>query len=208
ARFITRFARIYTPVVVAAAALVAFLPPLVVPGASLAAWTYRALTMLVIACPCALVVSVPLGYFGGVGGSSRRGILVKGATYLDVLARVNTVVFDKTGTLTQGSFRVTSVQPRNGMEARELLKYAALAEAHSNHPIAASIRAAYAGPLGGAGSDDYREIAGQGVVARVENRSVMAGNDRLLHENGIMHDTCSIDGTAVHLVVDGVYAGY
>src|SRR5208283_4554543 len=110
ARFITRFARIYTPVVVAAAALVAFLPPLVVPGASLAAWAYRALTMLVISCPCALVVSIPLGYFGGVGGASRRGILVKGATFLDVLARVRTVVFDKTGTLTRGNFGVTQIR--------------------------------------------------------------------------------------------------
>jgi len=208
ARFITRFARVYTPLVVAAAALIAFLPPLLVPGASLASWSYRALTMLVISCPCALVVSIPLGYFGGVGGSSRRGILVKGATYLDVLARVKTVVFDKTGTLTQGSFRVTSVHPRNGVAAADLLRYAALAEAHSNHPIAASIRAAYAGPGDGGDSADFREVAGQGVVARVENRSIMAGNDRLLHENGIPHDTCSIDGTAVHLVVDGSYAGY
>ncbi len=208
ARFITRFARIYTPVVVAAAAVIAFLPPLAIPGALLGTWAYRALTMLVISCPCALVVSIPLGYFGGVGGASRRGILVKGATYLDVLARVKTVVFDKTGTLTRGTFRVTSVQPRNGMTAGDLLRYAALAEAHSNHPIAASIRAAFAGSPDGTSSNDYREIAGQGVVARVEDRSVMAGNDRLLHENGIAHDTCSIDGTAVHLVVDGTYAGY
>jgi Zn2+/Cd2+-exporting ATPase len=209
AQFITRFARVYTPLVVGAAALVAFLPPLVVPGASLATWAYRALTMLVISCPCALVVSIPLGYFGGVGGASRRGILVKGATFLDVLARVRTVVFDKTGTLTRGTFRVIAVQPRNGMPAPELLRYAALAEAHSNHPIAASIRAAYTGPRPEeAESDGYREIAGQGVMARVQDRSVMAGNDRLLHENGIAHDTCSVDGTAVHLVVDGSYAGY
>ena len=208
AQFITRFARVYTPLVVAAAALVAFVPPLVVPGASLATWAYRALTMLVISCPCALVVSIPLGYFGGVGGASRRGILVKGATFLDVLARVRTVVFDKTGTLTRGTFRVTSVQPRNGMPAPDLLRYAALAEAHSNHPIAASIRAAYTGPRQEVESDGYREIAGQGVMARVQDRSVMAGNDRLLHENGIAHDTCSVDGTAVHLVVDGSYAGY
>ena len=208
AQFITRFARVYTPLVVAAAALVAFLPPLVVPGASLATWASRALTMLVISCPCALVVSIPLGYFGGVGGASRRGILVKGATYLDVLARVKTVVFDKTGTLTRGSFRVTSLQPRNGMPAPELLRYAALAEAHSNHPIAASIRAAYTGPRADTETGSYREIAGQGVMARVQERSVMAGNDRLLHENGIEHDTCSVDGTAVHLVVDGSYAGY
>jgi Cd2+/Zn2+-exporting ATPase len=208
AQFITRFARVYTPLVVAAAALIAFLPPLLIPGASLGTWAYRALTMLVISCPCALVVSIPLGYFGGVGGASRHGILVKGATFLDDLARVRTVVFDKTGTLTQGSFRVTAIQPRNGLGARDLLKYAAIAEAHSNHPIAASIRAAYEGSAVAVESHDYREIAGQGVMARVENRTVMAGNDRLLHENGIAHDTCSIEGTAVHLVVDGSYAGY
>jgi Cd2+/Zn2+-exporting ATPase len=208
AQFITRFARVYTPLVVAAAALIAFLPPLLIPGATLGSWAYRALTMLVISCPCALVVSIPLGYFGGVGGASRRGILVKGATFLDDLARVRTVVFDKTGTLTQGNFRVTSVQPRNGLGAQDLVRYAALAEAHSNHPIAASIRAAYKGAGDGLNSNDYREIAGQGVVARVENRTVMAGNDRLLHENGIAHDTCSIEGTAVHLVVDGSYAGF
>jgi Cd2+/Zn2+-exporting ATPase len=208
AQFITRFARVYTPLVVGAAALIAFLPPLLFPGASLATWAYRALTMLVISCPCALVVSIPLGYFGGVGGASRHGILVKGATYLDVLARVTTVVFDKTGTLTQGNFRVTSVHPRNGMASADLLRYAALAEAHSNHPIAASIRAAYGAAGDGGDPADFREVAGQGVVARVENRSVMAGNDLLLHENGIAHDTCSIDGTAVHMVVDGSYAGY
>ena len=207
-RFITRFARVYTPLVVAAAALIAFLPPLLIPGASLSSWAYRALTMLVISCPCALVVSIPLGYFGGVGGASRRGILVKGATFLDVLARVRTVVFDKTGTLTHGSFKVTSVQPRNGMPAPEVLRFAALAEAHSNHPIAASIRAAYGRPVDGSGAIDSREIAGQGVIASVENRSVMAGNDRLLHENGIEHDTCVTEGTAVHVVVDGSYAGY
>ncbi len=208
ARFITRFARVYTPLVVAAAALIAFLPPLLVPGASLASWTYRALTMLVISCPCALVVSIPLGYFGGVGGSSRRGILVKGAVYLDVLARVNTVVFDKTGTLTEGSFQVTSVHPRNGVAAPDLLRYAALAEAHSNHPIAASIRAACAVTGDGGESADFHEVAGQGVIAWVENHSIMAGNDRLLHENGIAHDTCSTNGTAVHMVVDGSYAGW
>jgi Cd2+/Zn2+-exporting ATPase len=208
ARFITRFARVYTPLVVAAAAVIAFVPPLLVPGASLASWTYRALTMLVISCPCALVVSIPLGYFGGVGGASRQGILVKGATFLDVLARVKTVVFDKTGTLTQGNFRVTSVQPRNGVSSSDLLGFAALAEAHSNHPIAVSIRAAYKGPLDGVESGEYREIAGQGVRARVGNRLVMAGNDRLLHEEGVEHDTCTVDGTAVHLVVDGAYAGY
>ncbi len=207
-RFIRKFARIYTPLVVAAAALVAFLPPLVLPGASLDEWVYRALTMLVISCPCALVISIPLGYFGGVGGTSRHGILVKGATFLDALARVRTVVFDKTGTLTKGVFKVTAVNPRNGIGGPLLLRYAALAEAHSNHPIAASIRDAYDGQVSGLEVSDYREIGGQGVTARVEGHDVMAGNDRLLHELEISHDTCCIDGTAVHVAVDGTYAGY
>jgi len=164
--------------------------------------------MLVISCPCALVVSIPLGYFGGVGGASRRGILVKGATYLDVLAQVRTVVFDKTGTLTRGTFKVNSVRPADGMPASEILRYAALAEAHSNHPIAASIRAAYGKPVDGTGAVESREIAGQGVIARVQERAVMAGNDRLLHEQGVSHDTCDTEGTVVHVVVDGSYAGY
>ena len=146
-RFIRRFARVYTPLVVAAAAIVAFVPPLVAPGASLHDWVYRALTMLVVSCPCALVVSMPLGYFGGIGGASRHGILVKGAAFLDTLARVRTVVFDKTGTLTRGAFTVTAVNPRNGVGGPQLLRYAALAEAHSNHPIAASIREAWAGQI-------------------------------------------------------------
>jgi Zn2+/Cd2+-exporting ATPase len=207
-KFISRFARTYTPAVVGAAALVAFLPPLLVPGALLHDWIYRALTMLVISCPCALVISIPLGYFGGVGGASRHGILVKGAVHLDVLARLNTVVFDKTGTLTRGAFEVTSVQPRNGVAGPDLLRYAALAEAHSNHPIAASIRKAYGAPIADAAVTDFREVGGQGVVATVEGRAVMAGNDRLLHELDIAHDNCCIDGTAVHVAVDGKYAGY
>ena len=216
--FIRRFAKIYTPLVVAAAALVAFLPPVFIPGASLHDWVYRALTMLVISCPCALVISIPLGYFGGVGGASRHGILVKGARFLDVLARVRTVVFDKTGTLTRGSFKVTGVHARNGVGDPELLRYAALAEAHSNHPIAASIRDAYAvlgervlpstGPLPELAVSGYHEVGGQGVTARVDGHDVMAGNDRLLHAQNIDHDTCCVDGTAVHVVVDGTYAGY
>ncbi len=207
-RFIRKFAKVYTPLVVAAAALVAFIPPLIVTGASLHDWVYRALTMLVISCPCALVVSIPLGYFGGVGGASRHGILVKGATFLDTLARVRTVVFDKTGTLTKGSFKVTAVNPRNGVGGPQLLRYAALAEAHSNHPIAASIREAWAGRAAGTAVSDYHEVGGQGVTARVEGHDVMAGNDRLLHKLEIPHDTCCIDGTAVHVAVDGSYAGY
>jgi Cd2+/Zn2+-exporting ATPase len=207
-RFISRFARVYTPLVVAAAAGVAFLPPLLIPGAVLHDWIYRALTMLVISCPCALVISIPLGYFGGVGGAARHGILVKGAACLDVLAGVKTMVFDKTGTLTKGTFHVTSVNPRNGVSGTDLLRYAAAAESHSNHPIAASIREAYGRPLDGFAAAAYRELAGQGVYATVEGHSIMAGNDRLLHNENIPHDTCCIDGTAVHVAVDGGYAGY
>ncbi len=207
-RFISRFARIYTPLVVAAAAMVAFLPPLFVPGALLHDWVYRALTMLVISCPCALVISIPLGYFGGVGGASRHGILVKGSAYLDVLARVKTMVFDKTGTLTKGSFHVTSVNPRNGVSGPDLLRYAAVAEAHSNHPIAASIREAYGRPVDDSAATAFRELGGQGVFATVEGHAIMAGNDRLLHAQQIPHDTCCIEGTAVHVAVDGAYAGY
>jgi Cd2+/Zn2+-exporting ATPase len=212
-RFIRSFAKVYTPLVVAAAVLVAFVPPLVLPGASMHDWVYRALTMLVISCPCALVISVPLGYIGGVGGMSRHGVLVKGATFLDALARVRTVVFDKTGTMTKGAFKVTSVNPRNGLSGPLLLRYAALAEAHSNHPIAASVKEAYAREAGAGSISDvavtmYREVGGQGVTAQVEGHYVTAGNDRLLHQLEISHDTCCIDGTAVHVAVDGMYAGY
>ena len=224
-QFIRRFARVYTPLIVAAAAIVAFLPPLVVQGATLGDWVHRALTMLVIACPCALVISIPLGYFGGVGGASRAGILVKGAVHLDTLARVHTVVFDKTGTLTEGSFLVRSVVPRGGTSAPELLRFAALAEEHSNHPIAVSVKEAWArtphgafrgtprssagnGGTGTPGARDYQEVGGQGVRAMVEGHQVLAGNDRLMHAENIGHDICAVDGTAVHVAVDGAWAGY
>jgi Zn2+/Cd2+-exporting ATPase len=207
-RFITRFARYYTPVVVAGAALIAFLPPLLIAGATFSDWIYRALIMLVVSCPCALVISVPLGYFGGVGGASRHGILVKGATYLDALAGVRTVVFDKTGTLTKGVFRVTRVQPLNGWAAPDLLRYAAFAEAHSNHPIAASIREAHGIPLDEALVQEYREIGGHGVTARVDGHFIIAGNDRLLHGEKIDHEVCTVEGTVVHVAVDGTYSGY
>ena len=207
-RFITRFARYYTPVVVAAAGLVACIPPLLIPGATFGEWIYRALVMLVVSCPCALVVSIPLGYFGGVGGASRHGILVKGATYLDILARVRTVVFDKTGTLTKGVFRVTRVQPLDGWAEADLLRYAAYAEAHSNHPIAASIREGYGLPVDEALVKECREIGGYGVWARVDGHSIMAGNDRLLHRERIDHEVCAVEGTVVHVAIDGEYAGY
>ena len=206
--FITRFARLYTPIVVAAAAAIAFLPPLLVPGAALSAWVYRALVLLVISCPCALVVSVPLGYFGGVGGASRQGILVKGARYLDALAGVKTVVFDKTGTLTRGVFKVTAVVPANGINADGLLRFAALAEAHSNHPIALSIREAYGRDGERGASTDSREVGGMGVSTTVEGKRVLVGNDRLMHREGIDHSRCEVGGTAVHVAVGSTYAGY
>jgi Cd2+/Zn2+-exporting ATPase len=212
-RLITRLARFYTPAVVAAAALIAFVPPLAAPGARLGDWVYRALIMLVISCPCALMVSVPLGYFGGIGGASRRGILVKGAASLDALAGLRTVVFDKTGTLTEGVFRVSRCVPADGRACAELLGLAAAAEAHSNHPIAQSIReaqraAAAGGATGVSASAGHREIGGRGVAAVVDGHRVLAGNDRLMHDEGVAHDTCGVDGTVVHVAVDGRYAGY
>ena len=206
-KFITRFARYYTPVVVILSLAVAILPPLFIPGATQAVWTYRALILLVISCPCGLVISIPLGYFGGVGGAARRGILVKGSTYLDALTQVKTVVFDKTGTLTKGNFRVTDVVTCNGLNKHQLLALAAQVEAQSNHPVAQSIRKAYGQDVGTAGVQDYQEIAGHGITAQVAGRTVLAGNDRLLHRENIPHDVCTVDGTVAHIAVEGEYSG-
>ncbi len=207
-KFITQFARYYTPVVVFLSLAVALLPPLFIPGATRTEWVYRALILLVISCPCGLVISIPLGYFGGVGGAAKRGILVKGSTFLDTLAAVKTVVFDKTGTLTKGVFKVARIVTKNGFSESELLEIAAKAESHSNHPIAQSIREAYGQPIGDADVTDYEEIAGHGIRAKVNNQVILAGNDRLLHRENIQHDTCNVEGTVVHLAVDGRYAGY
>ncbi|HEY9641479.1 MAG TPA: heavy metal translocating P-type ATPase, partial [Coleofasciculaceae cyanobacterium] len=207
-KFITRFAQRYTPIVVGLSLAVALLPPLLIPGATHAEWVYRALTLLVISCPCGLVISIPLGYFGGVGGAAKRGILVKGSTFLDTLADVKTVVFDKTGTLTQGNFKVTRIVTRNGFQSQEVLQWAAIAELQSNHPIAQSIRQAYGQPSHELEVTSYTEIAGHGVQAVVGSQTVLAGNDRLLHRENIEHDTCQVVGTIVHVAVDGVYAGY
>lgn len=206
-KFITRFARYYTPVVVLLSLAVAILPPLVLAGATQAEWTYRALVLLVISCPCGLVISIPLGYFGGVGGSAKRGILVKGSTYLDTLAQVKTVVFDKTGTLTQGNFRVTEVITHNGLSQPQLLELAAQVESQSNHPVAQSIRQAHGQSIDASTVKDYEEISGHGIRARVNGRTVLAGNDRLLHREAIPHDVCVVDGTVAHLAVDGKYSG-
>lgn len=207
-KFITKFARRYTPIVVIASLAVALLPPLFLPGATHAEWAYRALILLVISCPCGLVISIPLGYFGGIGGAAKRGILVKGSTFLDTLAGVKAIAFDKTGTLTKGVFKVSEIVPHNGFTQAELLRLAAEAEANSNHPIAKSIRDAYGQPIDESVISNYTEIAAHGIQATIEKRVVLAGNDRLLHQKNIVHDTCNVEGTVVHLAVEQVYAGY
>ena len=214
-KFITRFARYYTPVVVFLSLAVAILPPLLIPEQTSELWIYRALVLLVISCPCGLVISIPLGYFGGVGGAAKRGILVKGSTFLDALTEVKTVIFDKTGTLTEGVFQVTQIAPYNGYSEKEVLTTAAIAESQSNHPVARSIVEAYDNEIGASditltNSDvtDYEEIPGHGIRAKVRGIEVFAGNDRLLHKANIDHDTCNVEGTVVHLAIDGKYAGY
>lgn len=206
-RFITQFSRYYTPAVAAIALGVALLPPLLLPGAQLSEWVYRALVLLVISCPCALVLSIPLGYFGGIGGAARSGILVKGANFLDVLTQLDTVVFDKTGTLTQGVFRVQQIAAVNGFSQDEVLEYAALAESFSNHPIAASIVDAYGKEPNRSRVDRYEEIPGQGVVAHVDGRPVALGNARLLRRFGITEVQTESTGTVVHVAIDGRLAG-
>ncbi len=206
-KFITRFARYYTPVVVFLSLAVALLPPLLIAGENLNTWTYRALVLLVISCPCGLVISVPLGYFGGIGGAAKRGILIKGSTFLDALTKVKTVVFDKTGTLTQGNFEVTQVVTENGMTPEKLLELAAQVESQSNHPVAQSIRQAQGKLTHQLNIEDYQEIAGHGIVAQMNGKVVALGNDRLLHREKIPHNDCIVDGTVAHLAVDGQYRG-
>jgi len=222
-KFITRFAAYYTPAVVAAALATAVIPPLVL-RATFSEWTYRALVLLVISCPCALVISIPLGYFGGIGGASRRGILVKGANYFDILCNVSTVVFDKTGTLTRGVFKVLQIVPKNGFDRQKLLQFAAEVESHSNHPIAQSILEAYEKRFAVSGKavsgkavsgttatfEEYEEIAGLGIRGSVNGHRFLAGNDRLLHIENIDHenDVCHVEGTVVHFVSEKTYAGY
>ena len=210
-KFITTFARYYTPAVVMMAAVIAFVPPMVLPEASFKTWIYRALVLLVISCPCALVVSIPLGYFAGIGLASRKGILVKGSNYIDVLAGVDTVVFDKTGTLTQGVFRVIEIVTHNGYSKEQVLTYAAAAETQSNHPIATSILDAFSRSgleLDISAITQHKNLAGQGVKARYGNRDIFVGNDHLLHLKSIDHDRCEFDSTVVHVAVENQYAGY
>ncbi len=207
-KLMTRIARRYTPIVVISSLLVALIPPLVIPGATPAEWVYRALVLLVISCPCGLVISIPLSYFGGLGGAAKRGILVKGATFLDTLAGVKAIAFDKTGTLTKGVFKVTEIVSYNGFDRDELLRIAAAAEVNSNHPIAKSIVVAYERPIDEFTVSNYTEIAAHGIQATIEGKLVLAGNDRLMHRENIKHDTCNVEGTVVHLAVDRIYAGY
>ena len=206
-KFITKFAHYYTPAVVGLAALVAVVPPLAF-GDPFAPWLYRALVLLVISCPCALVLSIPLGYFGGIGRTAKEGILVKGSNFLDALKDATVVAFDKTGTLTKGVFKVTRIETRNGFSEEEIIKFAALAEAHSNHPIASAIKEAYGKEINEVEAMEYEEIAGHGVRARMDGVEVMVGNDRLLHRFNIEHDTCRVKGTVAHVVINGKYAGY
>lgn len=207
-KFFTTFARYYTPAIVAISLLTAILPPLFISGQTFTEWIYRALVILVISCPCALVVSIPLTYFGGIGAASKKGILIKGSNYLDALNSVKTIFFDKTGTITKGVFKVTEIVTKNGFKKEEILAFAAEAEAHSTHPIALSIIESYGKKVDLSIINDYQEIGGKGIKAVIKNRTVIVGNDRLLHHFNIEHDTCSITGTVVHVAIDSKYAGY
>lgn len=206
--FITKFARGYTPVVVITALLLAVIPPLLISGATFSDWIYRALVFLVISCPCALVVSIPLGFFGGIGAASKSGILIKGSNYLEALNDVKVVVFDKTGTLTKGQFKVTDIYPAEGQTEDELLRIAAYAESHSNHPIAESIRAAYGEQISKEAISNYNEISGHGIEVTVEGKKILAGNARLMEREGIAYQVPERSGTVVHIAVDNKYGGY
>ena len=203
--FITRFAKYYTPAVVFAALALAVIPSLIT--GDWAVWVHRALTFLVISCPCALVISIPLSFFGGIGGASAQGILVKGGNYLELLAKTETVVFDKTGTLTQGVFELSSLNPAPGVTEQELLECAALAELHSGHPIAQSLRRALGGDIDPARVGGVEEIPGHGVSALADGRRVLAGNEKLMRREGVEFTPCAQAGTVVHVARDGSYLG-
>ncbi len=207
--FISKFARIYTPIVVGLAVLLAFVPPLFAANyvGGLSVWLYRALTFLVVSCPCALVISVPLSFFGGIGGASKRGILIKGANYIDVLAKAGIVVFDKTGTLTKGKFEVNAVHPEN-FDEKQLLHLAAHVERYSTHPIAISLKNAFPNEQDGCVVEDVEEVAGQGVKARVNGDIVCVGNSKMMNEIGAKWHQCHKVGTIVHVAVNGIYVGH
>ena len=207
-QFITKFARYYTPGVVFAALAIALVPPLFLQDATFSQWVYRALVFLVISCPCALVISIPLGFFGGIGGASRRGILIKGSNYLEALNQVETIIFDKTGTLTKGIFHVTNIHPQPGLSKEQILEYAAYGEAYSNHPIAESILKDYGQNLEMQRITDYEEMAGHGTKVRMDGRWILVGNKRLMDQEHIQYQIAEGLGTAVYVAVDNVYAGH
>ena len=208
-KFISRFARIYTPIVVFAAIALALIPPMLTGdfAGSFAAWLLRALTFLIVSCPCALVVSVPLAFFGGIGAASKAGILIKGSSYMDALAKADTVVFDKTGTLTKGVFEVTTLHPEE-MDEKELLHLAAHVERYSTHPIAVSLRTAFGNEADGCAVESVEEVAGQGIRAVVNGRTVCVGNSKMMDAIGAKWKSCDEAGTIIHVAVDGVYAGH
>lgn len=206
--FITKFARYYTPAVVYTAAALALIPPMVIPGAVFSDWVYRALIFLVVSCPCALVVSIPLGFFGGIGGASKHGILVKGSNYLEALNNVETVVFDKTGTLTKGIFKVTEIKASAGLSEDELLEYAAYTESYSNHPIAVSIIKEYRNEIDQSRIESYEEVTGHGIKAIVSGKDILAGNEKLMEREAISYEPVETMGTIIYVSVDKQYAGH
>ena len=205
--FITKFAKYYTPAVVIIAIFLAAIPPLIIEGAEFTDWLYRALTFLVVSCPCALVISIPLGFFGGIGGASKRGILVKGSNYLEALSNTEIVVFDKTGTLTQGVFEVQKIEPK-GIGKEELLKYAAYAENYSNHPIALSVKKAYGKEIDTKLISNTEELSGLGVNAKIQDKSILVGNEKLMKEKNIEYTKCNEIGTILYIAINNKFAGY
>ena len=205
--FITKFAKYYTPVVVILAVIIAIVPPIIIKEANFTEWLYRALSFLVVSCPCALVISIPLSFFAGIGGASKIGVLIKGGNYLEALANVNTVVFDKTGTLTKGVFEVQKVE-EVGASKQDIIKYSAYAENYSNHPIAVSIKKAYNEKIDEKLISDINEISGKGISVKIENKQVLVGNEKLMQENNIEYTKCNEIGTVVYVSIENKYSGY
>ena len=205
--FITKFAKYYTPIVVIIAVILAIVPPLVLKDANFTDWLYRALTFLVVSCPCALVISIPLGFFGGIGGASKIGILVKGSNYLEALANTELVVFDKTGTLTEGVFEVQKVECE-GISKEDLLRYTAYAEKHSTHPIATSVKKAYGKEINVTNISKVEEISGFGVIANVDGKNILVGNEKLMKEKNIQYTKCNEIGTILYVAIENEFAGY
>ena len=204
--FITTFARYYTPVVVGMAAVLAIIPPLVL-GGGWSEWLRRGFVFLIVSCPCALVISIPLTFFGGIGAASKRGVLVKGSNYLEALNKVSVVVFDKTGTLTKGVFEVANIIPAAGYQKEQVLEYAAQAESYSNHPIAKSILATYGKPIDQKKFSGFEEISGHGISVMVQGKKVLAGNSKLMESEKIAYAACDAAGTKFYVAVDGSYVG-